>query len=117
MSRRADPQKEIRCLAQGGNVFMVRELARSVDVNRCKDSAGFSPLHLAAMAGRLEVCRMLVEDLGADVDIRNNDGQTPLHIAAIHNRDKVRLNWSCISVLYLNIYSFEGCAFLGIKWS
>lgn len=32
------------------------------------------PLHDAARAGKMDVCKHLVENLGFDVDVRANDG-------------------------------------------
>ena len=43
---------------------------------------GLTPLHLAATNGHHEVIRVLVKDLGADVDSKDKDALTPLHCAA-----------------------------------
>ena len=45
------------------------------------DGHGETALHCAMLAGRLEVARILLE-LNADVDSRNNEGSTPLHLAS-----------------------------------
>ena len=45
------------------------------------DGDGDTPLHCAALAGRLEVARMLLE-LNPEVNSRNEEGSTPLHLAS-----------------------------------
>lgn len=45
---------------------------------------GPTPLHVAARAGSFDAVKTLLE-LGAMPDLRNSAGQTPLHIAAVHD--------------------------------
>ena len=47
-----------------------------------------TPLHLAAAAGQLEVCRLLLE-LGANIDATDDQGQKPIHVAAQNNFPEV----------------------------
>lgn len=47
-----------------------------------------TPLHLAAAAGQLEVCRLLLE-LGASIDATDDQGQKPIHVAAQNNFPEV----------------------------
>lgn len=47
-----------------------------------------TPLHLAASAGQLEVCRLLL-DLGANIDATDDQGQKPIHVAAQNNFPEV----------------------------
>ena len=47
-----------------------------------------TPLHLAAAAGQLEVCRLLLE-LGASIDATDDLGQKPIHAAAQNNYSEV----------------------------
>lgn len=47
-----------------------------------------TPLHLAASAGQLEVCRLLL-DLGANIDATDDQGQKPIHIASQNNYPQV----------------------------
>ena len=53
---------------------------------RCVNEAGWTPLHAAAAAGRVQVCLLLLEadgdGGGGAVDAVNRFGQTPLHLAA-----------------------------------
>ncbi|XP_037431579.1 ankyrin-3-like [Triticum dicoccoides] len=51
-----------------------------------EDGQGDRALHLAAAAGRLEVCRYLVEDLRLDVNQLNLIGDTPLYLSASYGR-------------------------------
>ena len=46
-----------------------------------KETDGWTPLHLSAQKGHLEVARALIE-AGADVNAKKNDGWTPLHWSA-----------------------------------
>ena len=58
-------------------------LEKGASVNAL-NSAGFSPLHIAAQEGHLGVVRRLVKAAGAQIDALNKDGATPLYWAA-HN--------------------------------
>lgn len=42
----------------------------------------FTPLHEAAQKGRTQLCSLLVNN-GADVNMKNQDGQTAFDIAAV----------------------------------
>ena len=53
-----------------------------------QDSLGYSPLHLAAKFGRFEIAQFLI-DMGADIDIKNNFGNTPLHIATLQDNSSI----------------------------
>ena len=47
-----------------------------------------TPLHLAAAAGQIEVCKLLLE-LGASIDATDDLGQKPIHVAALNNYSDV----------------------------
>ena len=51
-----------------------------VDVNNTKDCYGWTALHYAAYNGILVACQLLL-DHGADVNARNDQGNTPLCLA------------------------------------
>lgn len=55
--------------------------------------AGWTPLHIAASAGRDEIVKALIAK-GAHVNAVNQNGCTPLHYAASKNKQEV-----CLSVL------------------
>ncbi|XP_071138004.1 transient receptor potential cation channel subfamily A member 1 homolog isoform X4 [Mytilus edulis] len=49
------------------------------------DRFDYDPLHIAAMKGFLQVLKILIEN-SADVDSKNEEEQTPLHLAADNGR-------------------------------
>ncbi|CAL4163460.1 unnamed protein product, partial [Meganyctiphanes norvegica] len=50
------------------------------------DSDGNTALHLAAMEGNIQICRLLVDKNQLSVNKLNKAGKTPLHLAAIHGK-------------------------------
>ena len=52
--------------------------------------AGWTPLHIAASAGRDEIVKALI-DKGAPINAVNQNGCTPLHYAASKNKQEVWL--------------------------
>lgn len=51
----------------------------------CTDDGGMTPLHLAAIEGYFEMVKILVQN-GADIKLKNKNGDTPLHLAMGGNR-------------------------------
>lgn len=49
---------------------------------------GCTPLHRAASAGHTEVADVLIEE-GADLEVSDNEGQTPLMLATICDNRQV----------------------------
>lgn len=45
-----------------------------------KERLNWTPLHIAARCGSLEIAKILIY-YGATIDIKNNDGETPLEVA------------------------------------
>ena len=60
-------------MEDGGDVY-----GRKKDNTTC--------LHIAALNGQLNLCKMLLENYNADIQIKSNDEETALHCAA-HNGD------------------------------
>ena len=71
--------------AVNGNTDLVRFLVHdhnaAIDVLTLRKQ---TPLHLAAGAGQLEVCKLLLE-LGANINATDDQGQKPIHVAAMNN--------------------------------
>ena len=64
------------------NLVTSESKKESIDVN-AKNKDGWTPLHLAATKGRIEIVEYLVEKGAEDVNAKNEYGQTPLHIAIL----------------------------------
>lgn len=75
-----------------GNIAEIRELlSKGANVNYPDQELGDRPLHRAAMEGRVEAARVLIEN-HADVNAADNLGSRPLHWAADDgNMDMIRL--------------------------
>jgi ankyrin repeat protein len=67
---------------------------RNADVN-IKSDSGCIPLMIAAHAGQLDLCQILIDN-GADVNIKDDTGQTALHYAAEDNYSRV-----CLYLIHL----------------
>ncbi len=51
-----------------------------------------SPLHLATKEGNVDIAQVLIDDLGADVNVKDNEGKLPFHYSvASGNPDLIRL--------------------------
>ncbi|XP_015591539.1 serine/threonine-protein phosphatase 6 regulatory ankyrin repeat subunit A isoform X3 [Cephus cinctus] len=65
--------------------FLIQDHSAAIDVLTLRKQ---TPLHLAAGAGQLEVCKLLLE-LGASIDATDDQGQKPIHAAAMNNYAEV----------------------------
>jgi ankyrin repeat protein len=63
-----------------GKIGIAKLLIPYVDVNFKMGTIGSAALHVAAQNRQPEMTRFLLEH-GADINVRNNQGYTPLHIA------------------------------------
>lgn len=81
--------------AAAGNLRLLKKMARGLDsglkgeaavLAAVADEEGGRALHLAAGAGRVEVCRYIVEDLRLDVNQLNFKGETPLFYSAFFGK-------------------------------
>ena len=78
---REQRRRDIWMASKDGKYRMVIELLKggmSVDE---RNSAGATPLIMAAMGGRSEIAKWLIEN-GADINAKADDGNTPIHSAA-----------------------------------
>jgi ankyrin repeat protein len=64
-----------------GDAESVEMLLKKGCNTKYRDKDGNTPLHLAALNGRVDVVELLISH-GADVNARDNYGWTPLHSAA-----------------------------------
>jgi len=69
---------------QDGNLGEVKRLVKGkkLDVNKFKDFSGMFGIHFAVERGFFDVLIYLIEH-GADVNCRNNEQKTPLHLASV----------------------------------
>ncbi len=51
--------------------------------NLCKEKYRFTPLMAAATSGNLSLCKWLIEEKKANVNVQDSDGDTALHHCAI----------------------------------
>lgn len=65
--------------------FLIKEHNAVIDILTLRKQ---TPLHLAAAAGQMEVCKLLLE-LGANIDATDDQGQKPIHAAAQNNYSEV----------------------------
>lgn len=57
--------------------------------NDTKDEEGNTALHIAVKKGNMKIAEMLIGMPGIDVNVRNNDQSTPLHLAAEKGDDEM----------------------------
>lgn len=75
----------------GGEVKRVEELIeQGADVHSRKTDFRYTPLHVAAENGHLDVCRVLIKNR-AEVGARCPNGRTPLHLAARNGHTELSL--------------------------
>lgn len=82
------------CIVDGKEEEALRLLAQTEDVNR-QDKNVYSYLHIAVQEGRNRIVAALLER-GAEVDIRDQFGKTPLMVAVFSYKHNGR---SCIDLL------------------
>ncbi|KAK9099465.1 hypothetical protein Syun_026510 [Stephania yunnanensis] len=95
------------------NIEMVRELARvAPDVCLSTDSDGRTPLHLAAMKGRIEIMKELFRWRPGALDkVLFDGGETVLHLCVKHSRlEALELSLQWLEDRQVSINSKDGHA-------
>jgi ankyrin repeat protein len=83
------PQIDIHTAVLTGNLEALKQhIAAGTDINEKDPFGGSSPLISAAVFGKTEEAKILI-DAGADVNFQNNDGSTPLHTSAFFCRPEI----------------------------
>ena len=76
------PNMDIHSATLLGDLDAVKQhIAAGTDLNDKEPAVGSTPLISAAVFGKTEIARALIEG-GADVNLQNNEGSTALHSAA-----------------------------------
>eukprot|EP01125_Pyxidicula_operculata_P015009 TRINITY_DN5071_c0_g1_i1.p1 TRINITY_DN5071_c0_g1~~TRINITY_DN5071_c0_g1_i1.p1 ORF type:complete len:271 (-),score=59.99 TRINITY_DN5071_c0_g1_i1:131-943(-) len=82
---------DIFTAAQTNNVKRLEEFIQDgADINERDWDRGNTPLHWASASGHLDSIEVLLE-YGADVNISNKHGRTPLHVLISERFDKIAL--------------------------
>ena len=68
------------CVTQGSPLMAHRMLQKGADVN-CYSEDMLSPLHIAVERYNTQMVRLLLRQPTVNVDIRDSQGNTPLHTA------------------------------------
>lgn len=83
------PSVDIHTAVVTDNRDAIRQhIAAGSDINQKDPYGGSSPLISAALFGKTEIAKLLL-DAGADVNFQNNDGSTALHTAAFFCRPEI----------------------------
>lgn len=83
------PDIDIHTAVVSGNLEALKQhIAAGTDLNEKDPFGGSSPLISAAVFGKTEEARLLI-DAGADLNFQNNEGSTPLHTSAFFCRPEI----------------------------
>ncbi|XP_029394654.1 2-5A-dependent ribonuclease [Mus pahari] len=83
-----DDSSLIKAVYKGDVVRVQQLLEQGADTNVCEDTWGWTPLHNAVQAGRVDIVNLLLSH-GADPHRRKKNGATPFIIAGIHGDVKL----------------------------
>lgn len=83
------PKEDLHTVVMAGNMAALKQhIAAGSDLNAKEAMGGSSPLILAALLGKTDMAKALI-DAGANLNLKNNDGSTALHIAAFFCRPDI----------------------------
>jgi ankyrin repeat protein len=83
------PQVDIHTAVVTDNLAALKQhVAAGSNINEKDPYRGSSPLISAALFGKTEAAKILI-DAGADIDFTNNDGSTALHTSAFFCRPEI----------------------------
>lgn len=90
VSKKAKPPEiDIHSAVISGNVEAIKQhVLAETDLNLKDPFGGSSPIISAALFGKKEIVKILVE-AGAEIDFKNNEGSTALHTAAFFCRPEI----------------------------
>jgi len=81
-------QAELIKASQSGDIVKVLELLDQASDSNVVGEFGYTPLHVAAREGHMEVAALLI-DRGANVEAVTTGGERPIHVAAKWGRMEV----------------------------
>ena len=85
----AKPSVDIHTAVVTGNLdALTQHIKAGSDLNEKDPFGGSSPLISAAVFGKTDAAKLLI-DAGADINFQNNDGSTALHTAAFFCRPEI----------------------------
>ena len=83
------PKDNLWGAARTGDLDGIKQyLAEGTDINELSEQTQLSPLAWATMMGETKAVKLLIQ-LGADVNVKQEDGGTPLHIAFFLGRAEI----------------------------
>lgn len=83
------PQMDMHTAVLAGNLEVIQQhIAAGSDINVKDPFGGSSPLISAAVFGKTDIAKALIE-AGASLNFQNNDGSTALHTAAFFCRPEI----------------------------
>ena len=88
-SKTKAPDVDIHTAVISGNIDVIKQhINAGSDLNLKDPFGGSSPLISAAVFGKPEAAKLLI-DAGVDINFQNNDGSTALHTAAFFCRPEI----------------------------